>query len=187
MATATLMTVEEFAALPEDGLMHELVEGELLTMPPPHSIHARIANRIFASLTLFLLQSGLGEAFAEAGYQLEDDPATVRQPDVSFLSAERLAQQPREGYFRGSADLVFEIVSPSDKAADLDLKTRQYLAAGSKAVVIAYPRTRSVWVHRLNRSPEVLTADRTLEVPDVLPGWSLPVQQIFAPLDAPEA
>ena len=181
MATTTLMTVETFAALPEDGQMHELVEGELLTMPPPHSLHARILNRIFRAL--IIIQSNLGEAFAEAGYQLAEDPPTVRQPDITFLSASRLAEQQAEGYFRGAPDVAIEIASPSDRAADLDLKVRQYLSAGSRAVAVVYPQTRSVWVHRPAGSPQLLAAGGALEFPDILPGWSLALADIFAPLD----
>ena len=74
MATATSMSVEEFAALPEDGQMHELVEGELISMPPPHSLYARVLHRIFLPLANFALRERLGEAFAEAGYLFGDQP-----------------------------------------------------------------------------------------------------------------
>ena len=106
-----------------------------------------------------------------------------RQPDITFQSAERLAAQPNEGYFRGSAELVIEIVSPSDRAGDLDLKVRQYISAGAVAVAVVYPATRTVWVHRADASPQVLSAGRILEFPDILAGWSIPLTQIFAPLD----
>ena len=183
MATATLMSVDEFAALPEDGQMHELVEGELISMPPPHSLHARVLHRIFLPLANFARRERLGEAFAETGYQLGDQPPTVRQPDITFQSTERLAAQSNEGYFRGSAELVIEIVSPSDRAGDLDLKVRQYLGAGAMAVAVVYPATRTVWVHRAHGSPQVLSAGRSLEFPDILAGWSMPLAEIFAPLD----
>jgi Uma2 family endonuclease len=184
MVTATLMTVEEFAALPEDGQMHELVEGKLQSMPPPHSLHTRILHAILLPLAQFVRTKGLGQAFAEAGYLLSDDPATIRQPDISFQTASRLAAQPRGGYFRGAPDLAFEIVSPSDKAGDLDLKVRQYLAAGAQAVVVIYPVTRSIWVHRPEGSPHLLSVVQTLEFPELLPGWSMAASEVFAPLDA---
>jgi len=183
MATATLMTVEEFAALPEDGQMHELVEGELLTLPPPHSLHSRIVAILFRSLTLHLAAYPDWEVLAAAGFQLLGDPPTVRQPDVSVVLAGRMRQAPRHGYCAGAPDLAIEVVSPSDKAADLDLKVRQYLQAGANAVAVVYPQTRSLWLHRPAGSPKVLTAGQTLELDDLLPGWSLPLDDIFAPLD----
>ena len=181
MATATLMTVEEFAALPEDGQMHELVEGELLTVPPPHSLHAKTFNRIFIPLANFVLEKGLGEAFGETGYRLFDDPPTVRQPDISFQRAEKLTRQPEEGFFRGAPDLVIEIMSPSDSAADLRLKVRQYLEAGASVVAAVYPRTREIMLHRPGGVAQTLESGQTLEFPDLTPGWSLPIDSIFPP------
>ncbi len=183
MATATLMSVEEFAALPEDGHMHELVKGELLSMPPPHFLHAQIVSAILGPLMEFLRASRLGSAYPEGGFLLSTDPPTIRQPDISVILTERLAKAPREGYFRGAPDLIFEIVSPSDKAGDLDLKVHQYLAAGASAVAVVYPLTRSIWVHRAAGSPHLFTVGRSIEFPELLPGWSLPVREVFAPLD----
>ena len=183
MATATSMTVEQFAALPEDGQMHELVEGELLAMPPPQFLHSRIVSIIFRSLSVFLARNPVADVYAEAGFQLFESPPTVRQPDIGIVGEARLGSAPLHGYYPGAPDAVFEVVSPSDRAGDLDLKVRQYLDAGSKAVVVVYPQTRTVWVHRPQDSPKLLGSGRNLEVPEVLPGWSLPVADIFAPLD----
>lgn len=183
MATATLMTVEELAALPEDGHVHELVQGELSTMPPPHFPHADIVYSILQSLIRFLAANPVGRAYPEAGFLLNDKPSTVRQPDIGFVSAERLSRRMPNDYFPGAPDLAIEVVSPSDKAADLDLKIRQYLNAESKAVIVVYPQTRTVWIHRPTGSPQLLDAGRNLEIPDVLPGWALPLAEIFAPLD----
>ena len=182
MATATLMTVEEFAALPEDGQKHELVEGEVLAMPPPHFLHSHIVALILRSLNRFLGDED-GIALAESGFLLFEDPPTVREPDISVLSAKRLASRPSEGYFRGAPDVAIEVLSPSDSADDLHLKIRQYLAANAKAVVVVSPRAREVWIHRAARAPESLQVGQALELPEVLPGWSLPLTDVFAPAE----
>ena len=181
MATATSMTVEQFAALPEDGQMHELVEGELLTMPPPHSLHARMLHRIFLPLANYVLEQGIGEAFAEAGYQLSDKPPTVRQPDISFQAAAKLDGQPGDGFFRGAPDIVIEVISPSDRAESVRLKVRQYLAAGTSVVALVYPRTQEIELHKSGQKPQTLHAGQSLEFPEWAPGWSLPLDEIFAP------
>ena len=182
MATATLMSVEKFAALPEDGQMHELVEGELLTMPPPGFLHTNIVALIFGSISVFLSQNPIGRAFAEGGFLLIEDPPTVRQPDIAFVRADRIPQRWEGIYFRGAPDVAIEVVSPSDRAGDLELKVRQYLAAGAKAVAVVYPQTRSIWVHRPAGSPHLLGISGNLEIPDVLPGWSVAVSEILAPV-----
>ena len=183
MATATLMTVEEFAALPEDGQMHELVEGELLTMPPPQFLHTDIVALIQESLILFLRKTGAGRVFSEAGFLLSESPPTVRQPDLSVLTAERLAARPSAGYYRGAPDVAIEVLSPSDSADDLHLKIRQYLAAGARAVIVVSPRAREVWVYRADGSSQSFHGGQSVELPDVLPGWSAPLSDIFEPLD----
>ncbi len=183
MAAATSITVEELAALPEDGRRHELVRGELVTMPPPHFLHTDIVYALLQSIMQFLAESPLGRAYPEGGFLLLESPPTVRQPDIGFVSTERLNRRRSDGFYPGAPDAAFEVVSPSDRAADLDLKIRQYLEAGAKAVVVVYPSTRTVWVHQHGASPQVLDGDRTLQLPETLPGWSLPVAEIFAPLE----
>ena len=70
--------------------------------------------------------------------------ALAALPDGAFLAAELLEQEPAEAFFRGAPTIAIEVVSPSEAAADLDLKLRQYPAAGPKAVATVYPRTRTV-------------------------------------------
>src|SRR5919106_3621178 len=93
-ATSTaLMTAEELMELPDDDLRHELINGELITMPLPGIPHGRIAARLSAPLTQFVLDHDLGEVFiTDSGFQLTWNPDTVVGPDISFISKERLEQ-----------------------------------------------------------------------------------------------
>jgi Uma2 family endonuclease len=104
---------------------------------------------------------------------------TVRQPDVSYLRPERVARAVESFYFEGAPELAVEVVSPGDSAADLHLKTRQYLEAGAKEVWIAYPSTRSVQVYQ--RGGREYTANETDSLTtDLFPGWSARVSEFFA-------
>ncbi len=166
------MTMEEFSRLPADGARHEMNAGELITLPPPKSLHSRVARSVFTTLDALLQKEGLREVYQEAGYVLSHEPLTIRQPDVSVLSKVRVEATPEDSYFEGAPELAVEIVSPSDVPEDLEVKIRQYLNAGAKQVWVLYPKTRDVHVWELT-GPVVLK-DR-----DLLPGFEIQVSAFF--------
>jgi Uma2 family endonuclease len=174
------MTVDDLLAMPEDGMRRELVAGELREMTPVGRPHARTFQRINRSLDAHVLEHGLGEVYAEYGYVLESDPATVRAPDLSFVRTERLSESSDEGYFTGVPDLAIEVVSPNDRLSEVRAKVREYLDAGTRMVVIADPQNRDVVVFRPGGAALELTFNDVLDGGDVVPGWKLPVREIFA-------
>lgn len=179
MAIATLLSLDEFAALPREGARHELDRGELVTMAPVQFRHTRIQHILLDALRDFVRERGLGEAFMEPGFLLAEDPPTLREPDVAFLSRDLLLREPAEGFFPGAPTIAFEVVSPSESAKGLETKVRQYLTAGSKAVVSIYPDSRTVWVHRPDGTSRRLEGDASMTFPDILDDWSLPLGDIF--------
>lgn len=182
MATRTLLTITDYAALDEPaGVRYELSEGELIVSPSPNYLHNRIRDRFNVRLLPFVEARGLGSVISEMDFQLSED--TVRRPDVAFISAARLEGIDLEHVPLPLApDLAIEIVSPSDRAADLLLKVAQYLAAGTKAVWLFYPKTRLAYHYLSGRlEPEVRSADagHSFEEPELLPGFQLTLAQIF--------
>ena len=175
MTPKTLLSFEDFAALPDDGTKHELNEGVLVTMPPPKHRHGVCQARLAAALLNFASSRDLGDVATESGYRLPPD--TVRAPDVSFVSKARL-QNPDE-YFEGAPDLAVEIVSPGDDASDLRQKIQQYLDAGTSIVWVIYPRSRQIEIHTPGKTIRTLSVEDTLEAPDFLPGFELPVRAIL--------
>ena len=174
-----LFSAEELLRLPEDGSRYELVEGELTKMSPSGLRHGRIANRIAHHLTHHVLEHRLGEVYiAEAGFVLRRGPDTVRCPDVSFVRAERVIDT--DALMPGPPDLSVEVMSPSDLASEVNFKTSQYLRAGTRAVVVVDSAKRIVYVHRA-AGTDVHTniAETVLEVDDVVPGWKMPLSEIF--------
>lgn len=174
------MTVDDLLAMPEDGMRRELVAGELREMTPVGRPHARTHQRINRSLDAHVLENGLGEVYSEYGYVLESEPATVRAPDLSFVRADRVGESSDEGYFTGVPDLAIEIVSPNDRPSEVRAKVREYLDAGTRMVVVADPQSRDVVVYRPGRAPLDLTESGVIDGEDVVPGWKLPVRDIFA-------
>jgi Uma2 family endonuclease len=177
--TSTVMSAEEFSRLPADGVRHEMNAGELITLPPPKSMHSRVARSVFTTLDAFLRREGRLEVYQEAGYVLSYEPSTIRQLDVSVLTKARIDSTPEDSYFEGAPELAVEIVSPSDSAEDLEIKIRQYLNAGAKQVWVLYPKTRDVQVFEENQAA-ILSGDQVLDGGDLLPGFAVKVSALFS-------
>src|SRR4051812_48739578 len=100
----TLMTIDDLLHLPADHLRHELVRGELTTMPPTSDEHGVRTVRVTIRLGVFIEKHHLGEAFgAETGFIISRSPDTVRAPDFAFVTKERMAKQGLTGRFYPAA------------------------------------------------------------------------------------
>jgi Uma2 family endonuclease len=176
-----LMTADELWRLPNDGMRHELVRGELRKMPPSGMEHAGLTSKIDRSLGSYVEQHGLGWVGAgDAGFKLETDPDTVRGPDVAFLRSERFQEVGLvTGFVPGVPDLAIEVISPNDLYWEVEEKVAEYLEHGTRMVVVVNPRRRTVTVHRPGQRPQILTEQDVLDGEDVVPGWSMPVADIF--------
>jgi Uma2 family endonuclease len=177
--TTAPLTLEEFAQLPGDGLRHEISEGELICMAPAKFLHTLVVVAVFEVLQVYLKQRGGARAFPEAGYVLSHDPLTIRQPDVSVLSAERIRATDVDGYVEGAPELAIEIVSPSQSAEDLEVKVQQYLRSGGKQVWVVYPITRRVHIFLASGEVTILNETQKLDAGDLLPGFSVKVADLF--------
>jgi Uma2 family endonuclease len=177
MATTTnLLTWKEFEQLPDEHL--EILEGELITLPPPKSGHSLIAENT-AELLRPLKANGAGRILCEAGYKLSEDPATWIQPDVSFLKMERVRATKPGDYFLGAPELAVEVVSPSETAQTLNHKITLLLAGGSLAVWVLYPVNREVRVFLPDGTSFRRGLGDVLTIHELLPGWELPVAKLF--------
>ena len=180
MVTATKhMTADELLMMPDDGYRYELVRGELRKMSPAGHHHGDYALAVGSSLRVFTTQTGVGKSYAaETGFLLNWDH--VRAPDASFVRQDRVeAARDTPGFFPGPPDLAVEVVSPNDRYSDVEEKVEDYLHAGTLAVIVVNPRNRTVRIHCPNMDVVTLYEDDILEVPEVIPGWRMPVRQIF--------
>jgi Uma2 family endonuclease len=179
MATTTnLLSWEAFEQLPDDGMHYEILAGELIISPRPKSGHNNVATNAFLLLTKLMAQ-GLGRVYAEAGYKLSENPATWIQPDVSFLTSERVRETAPSGYFLGAPELAVEIDSPSESAPDLEHKVDALLAAGGLMVWMIYPAMRKVRVFLKDGTSFSRGIHEKLSLPELLSGWEIPVSQLF--------
>ena len=181
VTTTRPVTAEELLRMPDDGYRYELVRGELRKMPPVGQTHGEYAMSIAASLASYVKAQGLGKVYAaETGFLLESNPDHVRAPDAAFVSNDRLKQMGEStGFARGAPDLAVEVISPSDRYTEVDEKVADWLDAGTLAVVIVNPRNRTVKVHRSRTDSSVLEESDTLDVSEIVPGWRMPIRDIF--------
>ena len=183
MATAQqLVTAEELLRMPDDGYRYELVRGELRKMAPAGYLHGRIAINITTPLDQHVRAHTLGTVYAaETGFKLASNPDVVRAPDVAFIRLERVEEVGDvEGYWPGAPDLAVEVISPSDTYAEVQEKVCDWIEAGTKMVILVMPRKRAVTVYRSLTDIIMLTEHDMLDGGDVVPGWKIPVRELFA-------
>ena len=105
---------------------------------------------------------------------------SVRIPDVAFTSWDRMPDQPIPGLV---PDLAIEILGLSNTPGEMARKRREFFAAGVRLVWEVDLRRRTVHVFHAPEFPIELTASDTVTGEDVLPGFSLPLAELFAELD----
>ena len=180
MSVQTLLTLVDYAALPDDGRLHELVEGELGELSFPRLKHTRLQQRISFELSKYLEANPVGEVGQAGGFVLSRDPDTLRGPDVYFLSADRSRQADPDLWVEGAPELAVEIVSPSNTASELRRKIRHYFGAGCWLLWVVYPDEREVHVFEGGETVRILGPADRLEAPALLPGFSLELGDFFA-------
>src|SRR5574337_656000 len=144
------MTAEDLFVIGSDDYKYELVAGTLVRMPPTGWAHGAVSVRIGRLLDEYVEAHGLGVVCgAETGFILLRRPDTVRAPDASFVRKERVpATGDPDRYWPLAPDLAVEVLSPSDRAVEVQAKLADYFAAGTRLVWVIDPRARTVVVYR---------------------------------------
>ena len=177
------MTADELSRYSHEPYRSELIAGRLIEMEPAGALHGVVAAQICHLLAAHVLPLGLGKVFgAETGYILQSDPDTVRAPDTSFVSRERIEALGGipSGYWPGPPDVAFEVTSPRDRRGEVQSKTRSWLDAGTRVVVIVDPLRRIGSVHRPGIHPQPLAAADRVALDDVLPGFVATLEDLLA-------
>ena len=175
------ITAEDLLRMPDDGFRYELVRGELRKMTPAGQQHGRIAINVTLPLAQHVRAHNLGTVYAaETGFRLAADPDTVRAPDVAFIRRDRVeAVGDVQDYWPGAPDLAVDVISPSDTYTEVEEKLFDWLDAGVRLVIVANLRQHTVTVYRSRADIVILTEDDTLDGGDVVPGWTMPVREVF--------
>lgn len=202
VAQSKRMTLEEFLSLPDDGNAHELVRGEVRTMPPSKGMHGVVEAAIIAAIDRYLYDGaaalgwdpgqGIGARNALVGhvgggelglqFAVPDDPTMVRGADAVYVPPEQLSAvtwEPHE-YFPAVPALVVEVIGETDKASAVSEKVQDYLAGGARRVWCVYPDQRAVYIHDADAPTRVVRGEALLGDEELLPGFTLALGMVFA-------
>jgi Uma2 family endonuclease len=189
VATSPEMTAEQLLGYEIPGKRLELVRGQLLVREPASFRHGALTMRIGVAIANHLVSEQLAQgwpqprgrvATADPGFTLARRPDTVRAPDIAYVSRDRHSAPMPEGFPEFAPDLAVEVRSPSDGTGEVVAKVGDWLSAGAMLVWVVDPPRTSVVVYRADGSVTVLGSADALSGDDVLPGFSLPLSQLFA-------
>ncbi|MBL8155868.1 MAG: Uma2 family endonuclease [Anaerolineae bacterium] len=181
MLKTRILTPEAFEALadlPENRDRRlEYHDGEIVEVVS-NSKSSRIAARILSRLEAFVSERRLGfTTGADGGYIIAGQRYI---PDAAFMSRDRQAEPPDAAYNPVAPDLAVEVLSPTDDRDALRIKVVNYLSAGT-VVWLFDPEKHRVEIYRPGQPEQTLDIDDVLEGGPMLPGFSLPIRDCFAP------
>jgi Uma2 family endonuclease len=156
----------------------ELVHG-ILVEKGTDSIDAFLATRLGCLLANYAEELGVVVG-SDAPYRI--GPGLVRLPDVSYVAWDRFPGRmlPRDPICKLAPDLAAEVLSPRNKRREIERKLQEYFLAGVRLVWVVDPTKRTAQVYTAPDQSVVLTEGQTLDGGDVLPGFRLPLQKLFA-------
>ncbi len=178
-----LMTADELLVMERvPGKRYELIRGvltekEVATGDP----HGETVSFSHGNLFQYIIAVGYGDLrVGETGYLLERDPDTVRSPDVAWFAPGRIPPGTT-GFPELTPDLCIEVASPSNSRHDrlLSDKAQMWLDFGAREVWVLNPENTSVARYRADQPTVTLHEDDVLDGEELLPGFSIPVWQLF--------
>jgi Uma2 family endonuclease len=180
------LTIEDFekiqTKLVESHLDYrmELIDGKIIIMGLSDYTSEEIIARLVTFLNMWVIPRNLGRVTGSgAGFRLPD--GDLKGPDVSFVSASRMPQSPRS-FAKIVPDLMVEVKSSSDRIKPLEEKIKSFLELGTQVGILVDPDKLTVTIYRPNSEPVLLTSSDILTVPELLPGWELPITELWPPV-----
>jgi len=184
------MTYEEYIASPEEMARYDILDGWKVyrlygdsLVPSPTRRHQRILGRLLRCLQDYETQTRRGEVIsAPCDVQITYQPLKSRQPDLLFISHERLAQNaPSDEYSQLSPapELVVEIISPSDTAAVLARKLADYESVDVREIWLVRPETEQIEVSSLTDDESYIFGIGETASSNTFAGLTVPVGDIF--------
>jgi Uma2 family endonuclease len=172
--------IDDYICQDEGEFPTELVRGESMPRPFAKLGHGLICANVIRALAKYEERTNIGRATAYSGIVTHRDPDTLRGADACFYSFDRL---PRDAdldqYPPLPPELVVEVKSPTDSWPDLTEKVAEHLHAGVDVVCVIDPDERVAVVPTASGAPRTVTSEQSLELPVILPGFQLPLNDLF--------
>ncbi|MBC7910588.1 MAG: Uma2 family endonuclease [Pyrinomonadaceae bacterium] len=174
-------TDDELMSLPDNGNKYEVMNEELIVSPAGIE-HEEIGVRLIVALASFVRANKLGIVCgSSAGYWMNTREYFL-SPDVSFIAKERLGGLKRapKKFFDGAPDLAVEVLSPRDTIEALHEKIVEYFKNGTRLMWVLNPEEQIVLVYHAPQPDKLLRASDALDGENVIPGFSMPVSELFS-------
>src|SRR5687767_199139 len=178
------LTYDDFVLFPDDGLRHELIDGEHYVTPSPNTRHQGIVIKLGARLFNWVEQHRTGRLFV-APLDVVFSRFDVVEPDLLYMTSERAAQILTDANVQGVPELVVEIGSPSTRRRDETIKRALYERVGVSEYWVVDPELDVVRVYRrsgerFGRPVELSAEAGDILVTPLLPGLELTLDDIFS-------
>jgi Uma2 family endonuclease len=173
------LTVEDLEKMQQQypDYRMELVKGNIIVMSPSGYESDEVAATMVSELHNWVKPRKLGRITASsAGFRLPN--SDLRAPDASFVLANRLRRSPKS-FAQLAPDLTVEVKSPSDNLEDIRAKIQEFLSLGTKVGILLNPDEQIVEVYNLGQEVIILHNGDVLTVPELLPGWEVPVSDLW--------
>jgi Uma2 family endonuclease len=178
--STTKLTYADYLRFPDDGLRHEIIDGEHYVTPSPVTRHQRISRNLLHLMQTYLDSHPIGELFA-APFDALLSEFDIVVPDLLFLSNERAGFLTSKN-LQGPPDLVIEILSPSTKSRDQKLKRDLYERVGVTEYWVVDPEQDRVDIYRRTGSsfgaPVSVPRTAVLTTP-LLAEFELPLERVL--------
>lgn len=179
-------TEAELQSLPEDGYIHEIVNGELVMSPKNDFFHGCICTRLLFASEGFNREHKLGVLLdSNTGFWMKN--RNCRAPDISFVPKERLRElgfrPSMRKFFPGAPDLAVEILSPNNTRAEIDKRLRDFFESGTQIAWVIDPDQQRVEVCHSPTRRALVGSGGFLDGEYLLPGFRYPIADLFKEWD----
>jgi Uma2 family endonuclease len=175
-----ILTIADLDAMPEDGNLYELIEGELFVSRAPSLTHQGVVVSLLFVFTQYLRENPIGNVWPGPGVIFSDFSGVI--PDVIYIGNERQKEIATSARVSGAPDLIIEILSPGaeNERRDRHAKRQLYRKYGVKEYWIVDPEKKAIQVYRSSKLRLVATLGLRDEITTpLLPGFHCKVREIL--------